>query len=90
MIEALGLEGLETGTLAFFAFSFLAGMFIALRAVLGSRKETTLHRVVTGFVGAAYAVITVLAFMQIERVKSPYVGTGKIEEAVDVQSEQAQ
>ena len=76
MFEQLGL--LKIGTLSFFAFSFLAGIFIVLQAILGSKKETTRHRVIKTIVGAAYAIITVLAlnqvltFMQLEGVKSPY------------------
>ena len=68
--------GVEIGTLAFFTFSFAAGVFIALQAVFWSAKETTTHRAVKGVVGVAYAVITVLAFMQLEGVESPYVDTG--------------
>ncbi len=68
---------LEIGTLAFFAFSFLAGIFIALQAILGSKKETMTHRIVKTIVGVAYATITVLAFIQLEGVKSPYVDAGQ-------------
>ena len=68
---------LEIGTLSFFAFSFLAGVVILLQAILGSKKETMRHRIIKATVGAAYAVITVLAFMQLEGVKSPYVDAGQ-------------
>ena len=75
MLEQLAL--LEIGTLSFFAFSFLAGIFIMLQAILGSKKETTRRRVIQTIVGLTYATITVLAFMQLEGVKSPYVDTGQ-------------
>ncbi len=67
------------GTLAFFTFSFIAGVFIALQAIFGSKKDTMRYRAVKGVVGAAYAVITVLAFLQLEGVKSPYVDIGEVE-----------
>ena len=66
----------EIGTLAFFTFSFVAGVFIVLQAVFWAAKETMVHRVVQGVVGMVYAMITVLAFMQLEGVKSPYVDIG--------------
>ncbi len=72
----MDLSGIEIGTLAFFTFSFIAGVVIALQAVFGSKKETMKHRTVKGVVGAAYAVIAAAAFMQLEGVKSPYVDTG--------------
>lgn len=72
----MALFGIDIGTLAFFAFSFLAGVVIASQAVFGSREETTKHRAVKGAVGAAYAIIAAAAFMQLEGVHSPYVDTG--------------
>ena len=68
--------GLEIGTVAFFTFSFVVGIVVALQALFRSRQETVVHRVVKGFIGAAYAAITVLAFLQLEGVQSPYVDIG--------------
>ncbi len=47
---------LEIGTLAFFSFSFIAGIFIVSHAIFRSKKDTVLHRAVKGAVGAVYAV----------------------------------
>ncbi len=84
---------LEIGTLAFFAFSFIAGIFIMSHAIFRSKKDTVLHRAVKGGVGAVYAVITVLAFLQLEGVQSPYVDvqspyvdTGEVETGVQEQA----
>lgn len=71
------LFGIEIGTLAFFAFSFCAGVFIFLQAMFWSYKDTVTHRTIKGIAGVAYAVITVLAFLQLEGVESPYVDTGE-------------
>ncbi len=76
------LFGIEIGTLAFFTFSFIAGVVITLQSVFGSKKETMKHRAVKGVVGAVYAVIAVAAFMQLEGVKSPYVDTGAASEQI--------
>ena len=74
----MGLLGIDIGTLAFFTFSFFAGGYITLQAVFWSKKETMRHRVIKGVVGIVYAVVTVLAFMQLEgEVQSPYVGTSQ-------------
>ena len=72
------ISSLEIGTLAFFVFSFCAGVFILLQAIFWSAKDTGTHRTVKGVIGVVYAVITVLAFFQLEGgVKSPYVDIGK-------------
>lgn len=65
--------GLDIGTFSFFVFSFAVGLFVALQAAFGCREETRTHRIVRGLLGAAYVVVTVVAFMQLEGVESPYV-----------------
>ena len=59
---------LEIGTLLFFAFSFLTGLVLTFQAVCFCSKETVKYRVIQGFVGIVYAVITVIAFTQINTV----------------------
>ncbi len=59
---------LDIGTLAFFVFSFLVGIIVAIQAIFFSRKETKMHRLVRGVVGVAYLVITTAAFQQLQVV----------------------
>lgn len=57
---------LDIGTLLFFAFSLLVGIVLVFQATCFCAKETTMHRVVRGFVGLAYTIITVVAFTQLQ------------------------
>ena len=57
--------GIDIGTLSFFVFSFIAGVFIFLQVIFGCKKETNLHRVIRGAIGLAYAIVTVYAFMNL-------------------------
>lgn len=62
----------DIGTFTFFAFSFLAALFIFTSAIFGCKEETQKHRWVRGVLGFAYLFMTCIAFMQLEGVHSPY------------------
>ena len=64
--------GYDIGTFTFFAFSFLAALFIFMSAIFGCKEETQMHRWVRGLLGFAYLLMTSLAFMQLEGAHSPY------------------
>ena len=57
---------IDIGTLSFFIFSFLVGVVALFQSIFGCAKETKKHRIVRGTIGAVYAVITVIAFTQLE------------------------
>ena len=64
--------GYDIGTFTFFAFSFLAALFIFLSAIFGCKEETNMHRWVRGALGFAYLFVAYAAFIQLEGVDSPY------------------
>ena len=64
--------GYDIGTFTFFAFSFLAALFIFLSAIFGCKEETKMHRWVRGALGFAYLFVAYAAFIQLEGVDSPY------------------
>ena len=60
--------GYPIGMLAFFIFSFLAGIFIFLNAIFGCKDETNKVRMARGVLGFLYTIITIFAFQQLETV----------------------
>ena len=64
--------GYDIGTFTFFAFSFLAAIFIAASAIFGCKEETKMHRWTRGVLGFAYLWVTYVAFVQLEGAYSPY------------------
>ncbi|MBC6414395.1 MAG: hypothetical protein GDA45_05890 [Chromatiales bacterium] len=64
--------GYDIGTFTFFAFSFLAAIFIAASAIFGCKEETTVHRWTRGILGFAYLFVTYVAFVQLEVADSFY------------------
>ena len=61
--------GIDIGTLSFFVFSFIAGVFIFLQVIFGCKKETRTHRIIRGAIGIAYAALTVSAFMNLNAMQ---------------------
>lgn len=61
--------GIDIGTLSFFVFSFIAGVFIFLQVIFGCKKESNVHRIVRGAIGLAYAAVTVFAFMNLNAMQ---------------------
>ncbi len=64
--------GYDIGTFTFFAFSFLAALFIFLSAIFGCKEETNRHRWVRGALGFAYLFVTSAAFIQLEGADAQY------------------
>ncbi len=64
--------GYDIGTFTFFAFSFLAALFIFLSAIFGCKEETNMHRWVRGALGFAYLFVTFVAFVQLETADFQY------------------
>ena len=61
------LFGYPIGLLAFFVFSFLAGVYIFLTSIFGGNRDETMPiRVTRGALGFLYMVVTVIAFRQLE------------------------
>ena len=69
--------GIDIGTLSFFVFSFVAGVFIFLQVIFGCKKETNIHRVVRGAIGLAYAIVTVFAFMNLNVMQDKLAAPGE-------------
>ena len=63
----------QIGMLAFFVFSFLAGVYIFATAIWGCKGETRNFRIMRGALGLVYAVITVIAFQYLETISSRYM-----------------
>ena len=64
--------GYDIGTFTFFAFSFLAALFIFLSAIFGCKEETNMHRWVRGALGFAYLFVAYVAFVQLEGADAQY------------------
>ncbi len=64
--------GYDIGTFTFFAFSFLAALFIFLSAIFGCKEETNMHRWVRGVLGFAYLFVTFVAVVQLESADFQY------------------
>ena len=57
--------GYAYGTLFFFAFCTLSGLYIFVQAVFKAKEDTNIERTVRALAGLGFFVIAILAFMQI-------------------------
>ena len=57
--------GYPYGTLFFFAFCVLSGLYIFVQAVFKSKEDTTISRTMRALAGLVFFVVAILAFMQI-------------------------
>lgn len=73
--------GLDMGTFAFCAFSFIAGAYVLVLG-LRSKSETKLFKGACVVLGGVYMAITVSTFAQLKGVQK-YFGVVAVEEKAD-------